>query len=84
MLLCVGTFRCKGPQAGQTGHQLPGAGDREPVDILGWRDRLDHSLRVLRNGVDGTPMAPWSGRLGSDEMLAVAHYVRAFYEGGSR
>ena len=55
-----------------------------PTNFHTERPSLDHSLRALRNGVDGTPMAPWSGRLNTDEMLAVAHYVRGFYEGGSR
>jgi cbb3-type cytochrome oxidase cytochrome c subunit/mono/diheme cytochrome c family protein len=55
-----------------------------PTNFHTQRPTLDRSLRVLRNGVDGTPMAPWSGRLGADEMLAVAHYVRGFYESGSR
>ena len=55
-----------------------------PTNFRQQRPTLDHSLRVLRNGVDGTPMAPWSARLGADELLAVAHHVRGFYEGGAR
>ena len=55
-----------------------------PTNFRTQRPTLDHSLRALRNGVDGSPMAPWSARLGADEMLAVAHHVRGFYDGGSR
>ena len=55
-----------------------------PANFRQQRPSLDLSLRALRNGVDGTPMAPWTARLGADEMLAVAHYVRGFYDGGSR
>ena len=55
-----------------------------PTDFRAQRPTLDYSLRALRNGVDGTPMAPWSGRLGADEMLAVAHHVRGLYVGGTR
>jgi len=31
--------------------------------------------------VAGTSMAPWSDRLTEAEMLAVTHFVRAFFEG---
>ena len=55
-----------------------------PANFRVQRPTLDHGLRTLRNGVDGTPMAPWSARLGADEMLAVAHHIRGFYDGGSR
>lgn len=68
-------------------HGIDGAGD-------GWAGKLlpivptnfrrqtmmfDEALRVLRNGIDGTPMAPWTARLRDDELMAVAHYVREFY-----
>ena len=45
---------------------------------------LDESIRILENGVRGTPMAPWTDRLGEDEILAVAHFVRQFYQPDSR
>ena len=77
---CAQCHGVDGDGRGSAADALPMA----PTNFHTQRPTLDHSLRVLRNGVDGTPMAPWSGRLGSDEMLAVAHYVRAFYEGGSR
>ena len=38
-------------------------------------------MQVLRNGIDGTPMAPWTPRLSEAELLAVARYVRGFYAG---
>ena len=50
-----------------------------PTNFLRQQPSLDHALRALRNGVDGTPMAPWTPRLGADEILAVAHHVRGFY-----
>jgi len=40
---------------------------------------FDEALRVLRNGIDGTTMAPWTQRLSEDELMAVAHQVREFY-----
>ena len=77
---CAQCHGVDGDGRGSAADALPMA----PTNFHTQRPSLDHSLRALRNGVDGTPMAPWSGRLGADEMLAVAHYVRGFYEGGSR
>lgn len=50
-----------------------------PTDFGGQRPSLAQSLSALRNGVEGTPMAPWNDRLSDAEQLAVAHYVRQFY-----
>ncbi len=52
-----------------------------PTDFTRQTPMFDEALRVLRNGIDGTPMAPWSQRLPADELTAVAHYVREFYRG---
>jgi cytochrome c oxidase cbb3-type subunit 2 len=68
-------------------HEEKGAGDgsaiRElqmvPANFLGERPSLAASLRALRNGVEGTPMAPWTGKLSEAELSAVAYYVRGFY-----
>jgi mono/diheme cytochrome c family protein len=43
------------------------------------RATLDETLRILRNGVDGTDMAAWggaTGRLSEAELSAVAYYVQ--------
>jgi mono/diheme cytochrome c family protein len=64
--------------------------DVAPTDFSGQRPSVAAALRALRTGVDGTPMAPWTDRLDEDELLAVAHFVRVFFEadgataGGSR
>jgi cbb3-type cytochrome oxidase cytochrome c subunit/cytochrome c553 len=71
-------------------HGERGAGDGSaagelrmpPADFRGARPSLAESLRALRNGVDGTPMAPWTGRLSEAELSAVAYYVRGFFQGG--
>ncbi|MBM2851419.1 MAG: hypothetical protein HW418_4361 [Anaerolineales bacterium] len=58
-----------------------------PTSFREQRPSLDQSLRALRNGVDGTPMAPWTSRLDAAEILAVAHHVRGFFDavpGGGR
>lgn len=77
---CAQCHGANGDGRGSAADALPMA----PTDFRAQRPTLDYSLRVLRNGVDGTPMAPWSGRLGTDEMLAVAHHVRGLYVGGTR
>jgi cytochrome c oxidase cbb3-type subunit II len=52
-----------------------------PVSFRRQRPTLPESLRVLRGGIDGTSMAPWTSRLSDAELVAVAHYVRSFYAG---
>lgn len=77
---CAQCHGADGDGRGSAADALPMA----PTSFRAQRPTLDHSLRALRNGVDGTPMAPWSGRLGADEMLAVAYHVRGLYDGGGR
>jgi cbb3-type cytochrome c oxidase subunit III len=69
-------------------HGEKGAGDgwavREisvvPTNFVAERPSLAESLRALRNGIEGTPMAPWTGKLSEAELSAVAYYVRGFYQ----
>jgi cytochrome c oxidase cbb3-type subunit I/II len=71
-------------------HGASGAGDGfaagelpiAPTDFRGERPSLAESLRVLRNGVEGTSMAPWTDRLDEAEILAAAYYVRQFFDDG--
>jgi mono/diheme cytochrome c family protein len=50
-----------------------------PASFTRQRPTLAHALSVLRNGIEGSPMAPWTTRLSDAELVAVAHYVRGFY-----
>lgn len=50
-----------------------------PADFRGQRIALAEAVRVLREGIPGSPMAPWTTRLSDAERLAVAHHVRGFY-----
>jgi mono/diheme cytochrome c family protein len=50
-----------------------------PTSFRGQRATLAENLRVLTQGIDGTSMAPWTGRLDGDELMAVAHYVQGLY-----
>jgi mono/diheme cytochrome c family protein len=51
-----------------------------PTDFRRQQASLSASLRALREGMIGTRMALWTDRLHADEILAVAHYVRSFYQ----
>lgn len=70
-------------------HGTNGAGDGyamnqfsiAPTNFRAQRPTLAASLRALRNGIEGTPMAPWSNELSEAELSAVAYFVRGFFEG---
>lgn len=42
------------------------------------------ALRVLREGVTGTSMAPWGDRLSEQEMEAATQYVRSLFQAGTQ
>ena len=70
-------------------HGVTGAGDGSaasqfpiaPTNFRAQRPSIAASLRALRNGIEGTPMAPWSNELPEAELSAVAYFVRTFYQG---
>ena len=72
-------------------HGENGAGDGSaakeqrivPANFRIVRPSLAASLNALRNGVHGTPMAPWSEKLSEAELSAVAYYVRTFFQAES-
>jgi len=72
-------------------HGIDGAGDGTaagefpiaPTNFRAQRPTIAASLRALRAGIDGTPMAPWSNELSEAELSAVAYFVRTFYQGDS-
>jgi mono/diheme cytochrome c family protein len=51
-----------------------------PTDFTRQRPTLGYSIAVMRNGVEGTRMASWTGRITDAELVAVANYVRTFFE----
>jgi mono/diheme cytochrome c family protein len=77
----VYTARCaqchgeKGAGDGPAADQFPIA----PSDFQTQRPSFDASLRALRDGVEATPMAPWTTQLSEAELSAVAYYVRGFF-----
>ena len=52
-----------------------------PTNFRTQRPSMSGSLRAMREGVRGTRMASWTGRLSESEIVAVAAYVRSFFEG---
>jgi cbb3-type cytochrome c oxidase subunit II len=60
----------------------PGAKEiaMQPTDFTAERPTFAQSLRAVRNGVEGTPMAAWNTKLNEAELSAVTAYVRSFYK----
>ena len=50
-----------------------------PSDFSGERVSHIEATRILRNGVTGTAMAPWTDRLNEPQIISVAHYVRSLF-----
>jgi cytochrome c oxidase cbb3-type subunit II len=50
-----------------------------PTNFRRQRPTLAQSLRAMRNGIEGTRMASWTGRLSEAELVAAASYVRSFF-----
>ena len=72
-------------------HGPTGAGDGSaarqqrvpPTSFRAQRASLALSLRVLREGVEGTSMAPWTSRLNDTELRVVAEYVQSLFVPGA-
>jgi len=70
-------------------HGENGAGDGSaasqfgvaPTNFRTQRPSLAASLRAVRNGVEGTSMAPWSSTLSEEELSAASYFVRGFFQG---
>jgi cbb3-type cytochrome c oxidase subunit II len=50
-----------------------------PTNFRVQRATLAHALRVIREGIEGTPMAPWPARLSDADIEAVAAYTRSLF-----
>lgn len=51
-----------------------------PTNFRTQRPTMNQSLRALRDGVRGSRMASWTGRLSESEIVAVTAYVQSFFE----
>jgi cytochrome c oxidase cbb3-type subunit II len=67
--------QCHGPEGAGDGTAISQL-QIVPADLRDGRASLELTLKVLRNGVDGTQMAPWTPRLSDAEIEAVARYTR--------
>lgn len=70
---------------GENGDGNGSAAAQFPIAATNFREQrpsIAASLRALRNGIDGTPMAAWSSELSEAELSAAAYYVRGFYAAG--
>ncbi|HSG65330.1 MAG TPA: cbb3-type cytochrome c oxidase subunit I [Gammaproteobacteria bacterium] len=74
---CVECHGAAGAGDGFAAGELPIA----PTDFRAQRVTRAEGLRTLREGIEGTSMAPWTDRLSEQEIDAVAHYVRTFFTG---
>jgi mono/diheme cytochrome c family protein len=69
-------------------HGENGAGDgpaatRFPIASTNFRTQranYEVCLRAIRDGVEGTPMAPWTSQLPDAGIDAVATYVQGFFQ----
>lgn len=71
--------QCHGEKGGGDG-SAAGQFSIAPADLRSGRPSMAASLRALRNGVEGTPMAPWNRELSEAELSAVAYFVRGFFQ----
>jgi cbb3-type cytochrome oxidase cytochrome c subunit/mono/diheme cytochrome c family protein len=74
---CLQCHGARGEGDGSAAAELPVL----PVSFRRQRPSVAQAIEVLRNGIEGTSMAPWTSRLTNAELLAVADYVRGFYAG---
>ena len=77
---CAQCHGDKGAGDGSAAGQFPIA----PTNFQTQRPSLAASLRAVRNGVEGTPMAPWTSQLSEGELSAAAYYVRGFFQGANQ
>ena len=72
---CVQCHGADGDGRGSAADKLTMA----PANFTVQRLSLTEAVRVLREGIHGSPMAPWTTRLTDAERLAAAHYVRSLF-----
>ncbi len=70
--------QCHGPSGRGDGFAA-GAFKVAAADFTARRPTLERGLNVMRNGIPGTPMAPWGDRLNEAEMRATVLYLRSFH-----
>lgn len=69
--------QCHGPNGAGDGSAARKIRIR-PASLRAARPSVAIAVRALREGVEGTPMAPWTGRLSEAELMAVVYAIRDF------
>lgn len=75
--------QCHGPDGygdGSAANSLP----RPPTNFRHQKMAFHGVIGVLEQGIPGTMMAAWGGRLSREDMAAVSHHVRGFFEAGDK
>lgn len=75
--------QCHGPNGagdGSAANSLP----RPPTNFRHQKMGFFGVMGVLEQGIPGTMMAAWGGRLSREDMAAVAHHVRGLFDGSNR
>jgi cbb3-type cytochrome oxidase cytochrome c subunit/cytochrome c553 len=75
--------QCHGPTGagdGSAANSLP----RPPTNFQRQKMGFSGVIGVLEQGIPGSMMAPWGSRLSREDMAAVAHHVRGFFDEADR
>lgn len=75
--------QCHGPEGygdGSAANSLP----RPPTNFRQQKMTSSGVVAVLEQGIPGTMMAAWGGRLSREDMEAVANHVRGFFDAGDQ
>jgi mono/diheme cytochrome c family protein len=71
--------QCHGESGGGDGL----AAGRYPIPSTNFRiQRIDYEpgVRAIRDGMQGTPMAPWGNQLSATEVDALMRYIQGMYQ----
>jgi cytochrome c oxidase cbb3-type subunit I/II len=82
-LFAVNCVSCHGTQGGGDG-PAAGALKPSPVNFHVRQPTEDRTRSVIENGIPGSSMPPWKGRLNKDERNLLARYVQSLYDGGGK
>lgn len=82
-LYAANCAQCHGPEGagdGSAANSLP----RPPTNFRHQRMTSLGIVAVLEQGIPGTMMAAWGGRLSREDMEAVAQHIREFFDAGEQ
>ncbi len=77
---CAQCHGADGYGDGSAANSLP----RPPTNLRTQKMSFHGVIGVLEQGIPGSMMAAWGGRLSREDMAAVSHHVRRFFEAGDQ